>query len=530
MSITFSNPRLLFFQFADYFDADGYQFGYNFKCFANALYSLTINNFLGDNFVDLVMGLMDGHMVLMCYWLMISFLNKFMLANFVCGILYNCYNALFDKDKAYMRRPQFNKIRHSIKREIANENLKGPVFANIMKNYTQQGDFDTVNDQIEEFYSRNARNQFRTQYGLENPDNVGCLFNLIRVGKPYIYTLGLLEGSTYILIIITFEIEVESTYWLLVLILFVNLLLIMDRFMFLLNNYSDSQTTFRYVDILASLVIFGLGFQCLARPEEFYYSQLMSKNRGYLKWLCVLFVIKSARFLRLFRFNKQISMVTKVIFDSFAFLTDILGIIVIFFFLFGSLGMSMFGGNVNSATPAQFEAIYGDEPDELLMMMNFNDYYYSILTLFTVMMGGWTSTVALNTAAFGTEHNSMAYNVFFLIYFFFVNLCFLNTLFGFLVDNVSANLEVAMEEEEAQNEGKEVEEPAEESQHDSKSESSKENICLELDRFLDLKSNSSQGGGSGLDESGHGFNIGDSNFEYKGEYDPVRRAVQKIPV
>lgn len=515
----------------DYYDADGAHFGYNFKSFSNALYSLTINNFLGDNFVDLVMGLMDGHMALMSYWLIISFLNKFMLANFICGILYNCYNILFDKDKAYMRRPMFTKIRHSLKREIANENLKGHVFDNIMRNYTKLGDFDKVNDQIEKFYSRGKQNEFRTMHGIDNPDNMGAHFNVLRHTKLYIFTLGLIEGFTYILIIITFEIDVEDTYYLLVLILIINVILILDRFMFLLNNYYDSETTFRIIDIIASLCIIGLGMQCLARPEATYYGELMSKNRNYLKYLCVLFVLKSARFLRLFRYNAQIAMVTKVIFDSFAFLTDILGIIVIFFFLFGSLGMSMFGGNVNSSTPAAFEEIYGDEPDELLMMMNFNDYYYAILTLFTVMMGGWTSTVALNTAAFGKEHQSMMYNVFFLIYFFFVNLCFLNTLFGFLVDNVSANLEVAMEADQAEKEAQSGDEDGSMASQKSESDSQKPkpDICQELDKFLKLKEDS-QADSDDLNLTKKIPGFGDDQFQYDTNYDPVQKAISKVPI
>ena len=116
--------------------------------------------------------------------------------------------------------------------------------------------------------------------------------------------------------------------------------------------------------------------------------------------------------------------------------------------------MAMFGGNVNSATPKLFDEVYGDEPDMGLLVCNFNDYFFSIMTLFTVMLGGWTDIIKVNTVNFGTDNNSMIYNIYFITYFFFVSLCFMNTLFGFLVDNVAANLDATIASEEEETEGK----------------------------------------------------------------------------
>lgn len=439
--------RLLFFRVDHYYDAEGTTFGFNFMTFQNSFYSLTIANFLQDNYFDATSALMTDHKILVIYWLVVLFFYKFMISNFLCGILYNTYNSLFEKDKAYMRKPKFDKLRINLKKEIENDNLKPRVFDRIMRAHKKQDWHGDDFQDVENFYEKSIRFQKKKLFDDTNQDHMGALYNRIRHTDAFIITLGVLEGFTYILIIVAFEMDEEHTYWLLFCIVFLNMTLSMDRFMYIINNAVNDSTKWMVLDILLSLLMMGLGFMCLTISEHEYYVEFMKNNKNSFKYLSIIFVLKSIRFLKLFGYNRQIAVVTKVIFDSFAFLKDILGIIVIFIFLFASIGCAIFGGNVHSDTPKAFEKIYGEEPPEMLMTMNFNDYYYSIMTLFNVMMGGWTDTIKINTAILG-EKNSMLYNFYYLAFFFFVNLCFLNTLFGFLVDNVSANLDSAIEDEQ----------------------------------------------------------------------------------
>ena len=534
--------RLLFFRVDHYYDAEGTTFGFNFMTFQNSFYSLTIANFLQDNFFDAVSGLMEDHKIMVTYWLVVLFFYKFMISNFMCGILYNTYNSLFKKDKLYLRKRKFDRMRKTLKKEIENENLKPRVFKRIMKaNQKNDGHTDNFED-VEHFYEKTIRAQKKKLFDNSNQDHMGAMYNRVRHTDSYIIMLGLFEGFTYLLIILAFEMDEEHTYWLLFSIVFLNMILSLDRFMFLLNNSADDSTKWAVLDVLLSLHMMGLGFMCLAISRHDFYVEMMKHNKAMFKWLCLIFVVKSIRFLKLFGYNRQIAVVTKVIFDSFAFLKDILGIIVIFIFLFGSIGCAVFGGNVNTATPAAFEKIYGEEPPEMLMTMNFNDYYYSIVTLFNVMMGGWTDTIKINTAILG-ENNSMLYNFYFLAFFFFVNLCFLNTLFGFLVDNVSANLDAAIEDAEA-----EAEEKAESdassasgsgsdkgSQEGSRGESArlKGDIREEMDSFAGVsggekseEGKEERGGGSGGDVDHEKL----SDSYEKGGYDPLAKAVDNVDV
>lgn len=518
--------RLLFFRIANYYDAEGTTFGFNFLTFSNSLYSLTIANFLADNFFDVVGNLMTDHKILISYWLIILFLNKFMLSNFLCGILYNCYNGLFGKDISYMNKSQFKQIRWSLKREINAENLKGSVFKKIMTNYTKTGDFSKGIEEIENFYSLAMTNKHKMVFDKENPDSIGGWYNELRTTLPYIVTLGSLEGVMYFLIIIAFEIDEGNTYWFVTFILVINFILMIDRFLYLLNNYYGEEEKWLVVDIILTMIIFGLGMQCLMISEADYYREIMVNNRYMFKWLASLTVCKCIRFLKLFAYNQQIAIVTKVIFDSFAFLKDIIGIIMIFFFLFGSVGMAMFGGNVNSSTPGAFEEVYGDEPDDGLLDLNFNDYYFSICTLYTVMLGGWTDIIKVNTVGFGNE-NSMIYNIYFIFYFFFVSLCFLNTLFGFLVDNVSANLERTLEDEEEEEEGEKGGKGAGGSSY-AGSEMDGDNSKLgdlrdDMDSFIGMDKE----GGDGQDGPQFGEQS-DKSFKMNKDYDPVEKVIEKI--
>jgi len=428
-----------------------------------------------------------------------------------------------------MNRPQFRNIKISLKKEIVNENLKGSVFKKIMTNYMKTGNFDKNIEEIENFYSLTMNNKHRMEFDKENPDSFSGFFNKLREDIRYIVTLGCLEGFNYLMIIITFEMDEKNTYPMIGIIVTINFVLTIDRFLYLLNNFFGENEKWMVVDIILSLFIMGLGIQCLAISESSFFTELMTKNRYLFKWLCSIFVLKSIRFLKLFGYNKQIAVVTKVIFDSFAFLKDILGIIMIFFFLFGCIGMAMFGGNVNSATPPLFEEVYGDEPDMGLLVCNFNDYFFSIMTLFTVMLGGWTDIIKVNTVNFGQENNSMIYNIYFITYFFFVSLCFMNTLFGFLVDNVAANLDATIAELEEEEEGKGSDEDStsgdgDEDEDDKKSKPEYGDMREELDDFIgSTDQNDNENKKLTGDEKSE-----DEDFKPDSKYDPVDKALEKI--
>lgn len=83
--------------------------------------------------------------------------------------------------------------------------------------------------------------------------------------------------------------------------------------------------------------------------------------------------------------KKEINTIVMGTYRSLPFIVDILTAIGIFFLIFGTIGISVYGGNINSGSPAVYERTYGDELDETTMMFNFNDYYHAFLTMFMIM-------------------------------------------------------------------------------------------------------------------------------------------------
>ena len=145
----------------------------------------------------------------------------------------------------------------------------------------------------------------------------------------------------------------------------------------------------------------------------------------------------------------------------------------------------------------RFEERYGDELDDQVTIMNFNDYPQAMITLFIIMLSDWLGQLPTNTLF---VKDSMVNNFFFIIFFFFTNMCFLNILFGFMVDNVNAYLEAEvakLEEEEAAAEEAEKErleggDNGDDDDNDGGSENNesqkaKSRLSDDLDFYIDFK-------------------------------------------
>lgn len=172
--------------------------------------------------------------------------------------------------------------------------------------------------------------------------------------------------------------------------------------------------------------------------KELYYTNFSIDNPNFKRTVGILLTMKSFRFFNLFMLNGQIRAVFGGFIKSLPFLTDILLVIGVIFLLFGTLGISIYGGNINSGSPEQYQETYGDEMDENLMLFNFNDYYHSFLTLFMIMQIGWFGFDKTNTLGMKL---TFWHNVFFFGFFFMANVIFNNILFGFLVDNTTASID-----------------------------------------------------------------------------------------
>ena len=133
---------------------------------------------------------------------------------------------------------------------------------------------------------------------------------------------------------------------------------------------------------------------------------------------------------------------------------DLIGMMGIIFLLFSSVGISVFGGYVNSKSVSEFGKLtQGDSLDDGLEYYNFNDYMNAFLALYTIILAGWQDLLEMNS--FANDNRSMFFNYYFVAFFVVANIFLLNILIGFIIDNIVAYLseDIELVEEEEEEEG-----------------------------------------------------------------------------
>lgn len=100
--------------------------------------------------------------------------------------------------------------------------------------------------------------------------------------------------------------------------------------------------------------------------------------------------------------------------------------------------MCLFGGNITNETQANYKKKMGSDLDEGHLYTNFNDYYCSFISLFCITFGGWNDIDQVLMFDNLDRYNKPYYEYYFIIFFMFANLCLMNVVVSFFVDNVMA--------------------------------------------------------------------------------------------
>ena len=437
------SARALFYDFPEFYDAeDNNYFEYNYQSLGNSISSTLITFFFADNIYPMIMILLQEYKLYIIYWLVVSLMVKFFLANFVCGVLAYYYNTLFDPEVEFMN--EYPDLKLKIKEEIVKETADFSRLKTLVEKYHQSGFYDNEIANIEEFYRVTTVDRINT-WNADNPHNITNLYNQIIMSNKFIIGIGLFEFLGILLIIFSLGEENSQIFYIYIGLFIINLLLFCERVVFLIHKRIDSKDNFIFFDMLLTLIIGALIIFHMLSSNENYTQQLIEDNRGYKKMIGFLFTLKATRFLSLFLYQKEIKIVVTVAFKSFGFIADIILIVIMLFFIFATIGISLFGGNMHTGSHELFEERYGDELAEELTPLNFNDYYHAFYSLFIVMIGGWALIVQLNTIPIKP---SVLFDFFFITFHFLTNLCFLNIIFGFVVGSVDSYVAAAAQAEQ----------------------------------------------------------------------------------
>ena len=108
--------------------------------------------------------------------------------------------------------------------------------------------------------------------------------------------------------------------------------------------------------------------------------------------------------------------------------------------LFSAIGMALFGGNINTKTPEEQVKLIGVEsgstPDPNSLILNFNDYYCSLYGLIMIFFCGWSGFDTNNMYVSPTYDKRIAFEYFFILFFVISNLCLMNVVQSFFIDQV----------------------------------------------------------------------------------------------
>lgn len=434
--------RVTFFAVPDYYDAEEPNiFTMNFKTLGNSFWSVINSVFLIDGEALLITRLFTDWKFLIVCWVVIGLSRKLILFNFLIAQLYNFYNSMFDKEVAFVNRNP--RLARSIKEDIAKMRFDVGRIRSTIGKISDSGNVDENVINIEEFYKARVSENAAIS---DNPDNFALTLDRIIQSPRYIGFIAILQLLSLVCLVVSMSFG-ELTIPMYALIFVFNFVLMLDCYLAVESEQiSTEKRVLKYLDLLGSGVLCGLLMIYFLISDEDYVLQMRLQNPVLRKAVGLILISKIGKLVRLLNNNDQIRVVFDVFAKSLGFVVDIFGSILITIFIYSTLGIALFGGNASSDIADIFRQRFGTEMDPIWMALTFNDYWHSFLTLFCVMIGGWPRIMMLNTLK--APSPSIVYNIFFISFFFFANLCFLNIIFGFLIDNVSVYLTGDIEQRE----------------------------------------------------------------------------------
>ena len=428
---------VLFSGFSDFNDgpSDSY-YTFNFESFPNTCFSVVLTAIGNFNSAGIMQYFMQNSITYLVLFILVSFFIKFFIQSYIIAILYYFFSRFF-KDNLLDLRKKHPILEAKLTEMVEDDRLSVKELDQALEKYLQpESDRDSIIE-MEYFYTKASEKILESALS-RNPDSGFTKFSRILAHKSFVYVLALVELMVVLCLIVTVEAEPENCFWIYVFFFAVNFLSVYLRIQTVLNGRVDASSLFDIFGVISCLFINGLIFLTLISNNISIFVQLINLNPVFKKIIGVLMVTKIANLYKLLLKFDQIKMTVVLLVRASRFILDVFMTMVIIMFIYASLGIVLFGGKVNDQTGLKYQEIYGEEFNKNLLLLNFNDYYYAMLTLFVVVFDGITTSLRVNTA----ENSQFGIwpLLFFLSYFFLLATCLMNILLGFLIDNVAEYL------------------------------------------------------------------------------------------
>jgi two pore calcium channel protein len=162
------------------------------------------------------------------------------------------------------------------------------------------------------------------------------------------------------------------------------------------------------------------------------------------KLVRIIMIFRSLRLLRLFSRMKKFRMIFATLIQLIPIFIALLGVLVFQYYVFGLIGIRLFGGLLNTEHPMLHGTAYEAAS---YFPNNFNDFGSTCVTLFDLMViNNWF--IYMDAVALVTNEASRIY---FFLFWFFTNLLTLNLLVANILDAVSNQLDKIKDADAAAN-------------------------------------------------------------------------------
>jgi hypothetical protein len=143
--------------------------------------------------------------------------------------------------------------------------------------------------------------------------------------------------------------------------------------------------------LASSAVIIGFCSYFIIQTQDFQaLADLDLVHETYVKLWGIACLWKFGRMVTILSKIKQIGLTLEVFYNVLPFLSNLFGMTMIIFFIFATVGISIFGGNVTNHTPAFYLQKVGSALPDGYQYLNFNDFPNAILTLYVhVINNNW---------------------------------------------------------------------------------------------------------------------------------------------
>jgi hypothetical protein len=142
---------------------------------------------------------------------------------------------------------------------------------------------------------------------------------------------------------------------------------------------------------------------------------------------------------------KQVGLTLSITYHLVPFLWNLFGMVLIIFFMFATVGVSLFGGYTNSTTGTLYENKLGYSMSTGYDFVNFNDFPNAINMLFVnVVNNNWI--FFCNQSILSEDDSRTHLKWYFVIFQLITNFVMMNILVGFIIDNITTSFDLVAAE------------------------------------------------------------------------------------